>query len=313
MARQGWAKYEDRSEWLAARRGGIGSSDAASVLGASRYASALDRWREKVGLAEEQPDNRFTKAGRFLEPAVAAWFEEETGLDTYNPGDYAVFWDRNHPNLYCTPDRIIPEPMLAEKEACGLEDTVGDGVLEIKTASAWRVDEWGDAPPLHYQVQVQHQLACMDLKWGIIAVLVGGNDFRWFRIDRNERFINAMRAKLLYFWATYVVPEIEPPAEMPKDLKTWETLHPGFEGDEIDLPAVLIPVDERIQEIKAEEKALAKERKSREAAIKHAMGDAVIGRLPNGVGFSYRTIQIAAKRIERKASSYRKLNRRKPK
>jgi len=313
MPNEGWRTYEDRLDWLAGRRRGLGSSDAAAILGANKYASGLDVWRDKVGLKEAEPDNRFTKAGRFLEPAIAEWFEEETGLDTFNPGDYSIFWDREHPPLACTPDRIIPEPSQVMKEACGLEGTEGDGVLEIKTASQYLVDEWGTEPPLHYQIQVQHQLGVLGLSWGIIAVLVGGNDFRWFVVKKNDNFVGAMRLKLLHFWEEYVSTEKEPPADMPRDLKSWEQMHPGKEDHTVELPTNLIVVDERIQEIKKEEKALVAERKKAEATLKQAIGDCEFGNLPNGVSFSYRTIEIAAKKVQRKASKFRKLSRRNPK
>jgi len=48
----------NREEWLEVRKRGIGSSDAASVVGLSPYKSQLELWLEKTGRDEglPQPD-----------------------------------------------------------------------------------------------------------------------------------------------------------------------------------------------------------------------------------------------------------------
>jgi putative phage-type endonuclease len=64
--------------WLAWRAGGVGSSDAAAVLGVSPWKSRAALLREKVRLltGHEVKDrsNGAMRRGRDLEPRVAAWY-----------------------------------------------------------------------------------------------------------------------------------------------------------------------------------------------------------------------------------------------
>ena len=45
---------DNRTDWLKARRKGIGGSDAASVLGISPWKSNVQLWEEKTGIAEPE-------------------------------------------------------------------------------------------------------------------------------------------------------------------------------------------------------------------------------------------------------------------
>ena len=71
-----------REEWLQVRKGGIGSSDAASAVGLCPYRSQLELWMEKTGrspgyqpAALDDP----TYWGTQLEPLVASAYAERTG------------------------------------------------------------------------------------------------------------------------------------------------------------------------------------------------------------------------------------------
>jgi predicted phage-related endonuclease len=46
----------ERERWLAERRKGIGSSDAAAILGVHPYKSAYAVWAEKTGLIVEDSE-----------------------------------------------------------------------------------------------------------------------------------------------------------------------------------------------------------------------------------------------------------------
>ena len=73
---------------------------------------------------------------------------------------------------------------------------------------------WTDEPPLHYQVQVQHQMMSMGLDWGIIAVLVGGNEFQWFLVRANGKFMRALQERLSEWWL-YVANELSERMRIP--------------------------------------------------------------------------------------------------
>jgi putative phage-type endonuclease len=68
--------------WLAARRGGIGSSDIAMIAGESPYRSALELWAEKTGRVVAEPDAETAELfeiGHLMEPPLRAIYERRTG------------------------------------------------------------------------------------------------------------------------------------------------------------------------------------------------------------------------------------------
>lgn len=61
-------------EWHAARRGRIGGSEAAALLGLSPWESEFSLWHRKTGVLDTERDNDEMRAGRLLEPVIASWF-----------------------------------------------------------------------------------------------------------------------------------------------------------------------------------------------------------------------------------------------
>lgn len=83
-------ELEQRSpEWLAWRAGGVGSSDAAAVLGVSPWKTRQSLFAEKVKLLSGGSfADRSTSAmrrGRDLEPRAAAWYTRLYGRELASP------------------------------------------------------------------------------------------------------------------------------------------------------------------------------------------------------------------------------------
>lgn len=161
-----------RAAFLAERSRGIGGSDAPVILGLSKFSTPLQLWLSKTGRAEETPDNPVLRRGRKLEAVVASEYEEETGR-TVRPGTFAVHpeipWMLGHA------DRLI---VSAHRE--------DPGVLEAKAANVFKIREWDEEAPLPAQVQLQHYLAVTGLQWGSVAGLLGGIEFKYQDLERNE-------------------------------------------------------------------------------------------------------------------------------
>ena len=68
-----------REEWLERRRHTIGGSDAAGIVGLSRYATPYTVFLDKTGRLPDKPDNEAMRQGRDLEDYVAKRWEEATG------------------------------------------------------------------------------------------------------------------------------------------------------------------------------------------------------------------------------------------
>lgn len=203
---------EQRAEWLAERRLGLGSSDAPAILGISPWKTPLDVYLSKVDDAHPSEPNFAQQVGITLESAVAELFALATGRDVAPP-TARIIRHPNHPWLLCSPDRF----------------TRGDDgawqLLEIKTARSW--DGWGETGteeiPPHYYAQVQHQLLAAS-HWGgcpgfhsesaIVAVLIGGCDLRWYPIAKADDFCEMMFLRLAYFWQHHVE-QLVPPEPQP--------------------------------------------------------------------------------------------------
>ena len=87
-----------------------------------------------------------------------------------------------------------------------LRDAEGNrGILEIKTAGLRSADQWVFGPPDHYLAQVQHYLSVTGWDFAWVAVLIGGQEYQEFRIQRDEEDIEFIDAAVDSFWNDYVM------------------------------------------------------------------------------------------------------------
>ena len=69
-----------REEWLAQRKHTIGGSDAAGIVGLSKWSSPYSIWADKTGRLPEKEDTEAMRLGRDLEDYVAKRWMEATGM-----------------------------------------------------------------------------------------------------------------------------------------------------------------------------------------------------------------------------------------
>ncbi|WP_242891046.1 YqaJ viral recombinase family nuclease [Actinomadura litoris] len=85
--------------------------------------------------------------------------------------------------------------------------------LECKQRSAYQEVEWGpdeDSIPDSVAIQVHWGLAVSGLTAGYVAVLLGGNTMRWYRIERDEDFLASLVEWAKGWYDTHIVRGIEP-------------------------------------------------------------------------------------------------------
>jgi predicted phage-related endonuclease len=115
--------------WHGWRRGGIGGSDIAGIIGISRWASPWSVWADKVQLRQPTGDTQRQRIGKRMEHVLAAEFNEETGL--YVAGEQTWCWDPEHPHRRCTVDGFVyEEPNGKPCPTCG-----GTGEIMVDSAS----------------------------------------------------------------------------------------------------------------------------------------------------------------------------------
>ncbi len=275
-----------RDAWLEARRSGIGASDAAIILGVSKWKSPLQLFAEKTGLADVTEDEKdWLRWGHRLEPVIADAYEEETGRTTYDPGDFEIQKSADAPWMIATLDRLVTG-WSTDRHVPPVE---APGVLELKTTSAWRREDWKDEPPLAYQIQLQHQLAVTGHLWGSIAVLIGGQTFQWTDIRRNDLFIEQMMAAEERFWKRVQRREPPEPDSSVSTTKILHALYPKEENDAIDLPIEAVEWDKdralAAEIIKTQEEI----KRECENRLKAVIGNHAVGILPSGSRYTWKT------------------------
>lgn len=187
-----------REEWLAARRGGIGGSDAPVILGESPYQSLYGLWLDKTGRTSDvDRDTDAMRRGRWLEPHLAAWFAQETGLDVRRCGLLA---HRDDPWRRATPDRL----------------TSDGGILEIKTAGAWTdaAQAWRDGIDRRAYVQAQHYLAVTGRSHAWIVAYVDPSPILRGPVERDEELIATLVEAERRFWHEHVLADVPPPVDL---------------------------------------------------------------------------------------------------
>ena len=174
------------AEWLEYRKHGIGGSDAAVVCGISRYKSPFELWLDKTGQLPEQETGEPAYWGNLLEPVVRNEFQKRTGIEVTTPKQ--LLQSEEHPFMLANLDGICELPEL------------GTCVFEAKTASAYKASEWENAIPDEYMLQIQHYMAVTGYKGAYIAVLIGGNSFKWKFVERDKELISLLIKLESDFW-----------------------------------------------------------------------------------------------------------------
>jgi putative phage-type endonuclease len=185
-----------RPEWLALRRAGIGGSDAAAVCGLDPYRSPFELWLDKTGLfSDDAGAGEAADWGNLLEPVIADEVGRREALQVIHLG-----WMLGHPDHHF---------MLADLDRVFIDPDDVTAVLEIKTTSPFRADEWRDRIPIPVMCQTQHYLAVTGLPYALVAVLIGGQRLVTHRVERDDDLIGTLIDQETAFWR--LVTDREPP------------------------------------------------------------------------------------------------------
>ena len=175
--------YED---WLEYRKSGIGGSDASVVCGISRYKSPVELWMEKTNQLPYQEAGEAAYWGVQLESLVKSEFTKRTNIEVKPINQ--LLKNEKYPFMLANLDGVCEHP------------DYGTCVFEAKTASAYKSGEWDDSIPDEYMLQIQHYMAVTGYKGAYIAVLIGGNSFRWKFVERDEELITMLIQLEADFW-----------------------------------------------------------------------------------------------------------------
>ena len=256
-------KGMDKGEWLNWRRHGLGGSDAAAVMGLSKWKSPFQLYLEKVGEVTNDEGNEFAYWGNQLEELVAREFTLRTGKKVRRRN--AILSHSQYPFMIANLDRVV----VGEK-----------AVLECKTTNAYNYKEWEDDEiPESYIVQVQHYMAVTGFKKAYIACLIGGNKFIWKQVDRDEELISMIIKAEREFWEEHVVKNIPPAIDGSSAAEEFlkQRYKESQPGKVVDLKVEYKDKISRYFELKETVDQLDEEKAAVENQLKNEIGDAECG------------------------------------
>ena len=161
----------------------FGASEAAALLGVSKYQSPADLYWRKLG-GDEPVDTDAMRMGRKLEPIILEEYVTQTGRSIIAPTP--CYFHSDVPWLMATPDAIGGDSWGVEAKASSfrMRDNTGD--------DQHRFGMGDDEIPLDYICQAQHQMTVMGWDWVDFAVLFDGRDFATYRVKRDDDIVQAI-------------------------------------------------------------------------------------------------------------------------
>jgi len=251
-----------RSQWLSERRRDVTASDIGALFGCHPYRTLAQVWGEKHRAAESRGDLPAMRRGRVMEPAVAEAVRE--AHPDWHINKAHSYLRRSEWRLGCTPDYYL------EPEGADLDLPM---ILQCKTVSPEKWQDWNEQPPLAYTLQTLTEALVCDAPSAKLAILVMNRalDLHIFDVPRHEAAEARIITATADFWAL-----TEPPTGWQHDADAVAALFPKDNGKEIDLSADNA-LPELLQEravLKAQMSEAEKRCEVIETEVKAKIGDA---------------------------------------
>lgn len=245
---------EDRQAWLSARRCGLGGSDAAAILGLSRFSTPTDVYLDKRGESKPKDETPWLRWGNILEPAIRQEYADQTGRTVRDGGLM------RHP-VHCF--------MLGSTD--GLTDCrrVYEG-KNRRTSQGWG-EPGSDEVPRTCLLQVQQYMAVTGFPVADVAVLFGGSDFQIYEVPADTEIQEMLIEAEAEFWQRIVDGNPPNPVTFEEAQTRWGSFSQAKEITASD--GILRAVND-LRGTKASMKELKGREDELKATISTAMGDA---------------------------------------
>lgn len=186
--------------WLQERTRHITGTDAAKLLGLSKFGDPFTVWLEKTGQAPKKEPSRKMIAGTRYQQAILDDYALETGHVVQHVGANALY---------------IGAGGLLAASLDGLDQTLGYAPVDAKNVGYTAKDEgWGeegtDQIPPDYRCQLAAQMAVTGAKLSRLAVLVGGWELKIYQMDRDLKLEEMILEAAGKFWREHVLTKIPP-------------------------------------------------------------------------------------------------------
>jgi putative phage-type endonuclease len=210
-------------EWLQK----ISASKVAAILGLSTYDSPFSLWHRMKGTVAQEPTNDLMRRGHYLEPAIAAWFQDQ------------------HPDWGVEPTGTWQHPVdvwaIASPDRRVFKDDEFDAFLELKSDD--RSHLWGDPGsedvPVDVRAQCLWQLHVTGYDVCHVAMIGPYLEFAEYVVKRDEDEIAFIRDRAVEFLRTLAVDERPPIDSHAVTYQVVRELHPEISGEDVEIDAAL--------------------------------------------------------------------------
>lgn len=258
------------ADWLEYRKKGIGGSDASVVCGISRYKSPVELWMDKTGQLPYQEAGEAAYWGTLLESFVRTEFVKRTGIKVRQVRQ--LLQSSEYPFMLANLDGVCDHP------------DYGPCIFEAKTASAYKAGEWDRGIPDEYMLQIQHYMAVTGYRAAYIAVLIGGNTFRWKLVEQDEELISVLIPFEKAFWG-HVENMTPPPLDGSEASASFlsERFPNSVPKSKITLPAAADDLLKRYDEACKQLESATEQKQEAENKLKQMLGDNEAGTAGNRI------------------------------
>jgi putative phage-type endonuclease len=180
------------------RKGYIGSSDMAAILGFDKYRNAFDVFLDKTNRTEDSEPNEAMEAGTFFEAGVIDWAERKLGPVRRNI------------------ELILEQFHLIDHLDAQVIET--GNPVEAKTTALFgpAIEEWGvegsDELPDRILIQCHQHMICSEREICHVPAFIGGRGFKMYEVKKDNVVSDTILDKALDFWDC--IESDEPPANI---------------------------------------------------------------------------------------------------
>jgi putative phage-type endonuclease len=198
---------------LAFRRGHIGGSEIAAVVGVNPYAGPHAVWLDKMGLESPRGENPRMTWGSLHEPTILPHFAKVNGVvartakEVWPRSVDGTLRSENHPVAGASPDGVVLD-----------SDGEPFNLVQIKCAFERGVDAWGDSGdvdgvPQHVICQGVWEQLVAGVHGGHFVMLANGWDYRQYPMVWDADLAGSLLEEAEKFWRDFVVTKREPPVD----------------------------------------------------------------------------------------------------
>lgn len=191
-----------REEWLQARAGRIGGSDASAILGMNPYRTNIELWQIKTGqlVPEDISDKPYVKYGTEAEQYLRELFKLDFPEYQVCYEENSMFLNDKYPFGHASLDGWL------------IDQNGRLGIWECKTTNilqSMQKEKWDHRIPDNYYIQILHYLLITEFDFAILKAQLksefGGEIYiqtKHYKIERSEvqADIDLLEASERKFW-----------------------------------------------------------------------------------------------------------------